>query len=59
LPRDHPLYELENAYLTPHIAGPSDEDRHRLFGVVAEELRRFSREELKYKVEPEELRVRA
>ncbi|RLF01616.1 MAG: hydroxyacid dehydrogenase [Thermoprotei archaeon] len=60
LPRDHPLRELGNVYLTPHVAGPSDEGRRKLLGVIVEELQRFfSGKELRYKVEPEELRVRA
>ena len=60
LPPDHPLYALENVYLTPHIAGPSIEGRHRLFGVIVEELHRFfSGEELRYRVDPSELKHRA
>ncbi|MCD6357962.1 MAG: D-glycerate dehydrogenase, partial [Thermoproteales archaeon] len=60
LPPDHPLYTLENVYLTPHIAGPSIEGRHRLFGVIVEEFHRFfSGEELRYRVNPSELKHRA
>ena len=60
LPPDHPLYELENAYLTPHVAGPSDERRRELLGAVVKELERFfSGRELTIAVRPEELRVRA
>ncbi|MCX8162720.1 MAG: hydroxyacid dehydrogenase [Candidatus Bathyarchaeota archaeon] len=41
LPEDSPLYDLDNIFLTPHIAGLSDERRSMLFGVVVEDFRRF------------------
>ncbi len=60
LPPDHPLYELDNAYLTPHVAGPSDERRRELLGAVVEEFERFfGGMELTRAVKPEELKVRA
>jgi len=60
LPKESELYELENVYLTPHIAGPSDERRHSLFGVIVEEFERFfTGRSLRYKVEPETLKFRA
>jgi len=60
LPPDHPLYELDNAYLTPHVAGPSDERRRELLGAVVEEFERFfSGRELTRAVKLEELKVRA
>jgi len=60
LPKDSPLYELKNVYLTPHIAGPSDERRHMLFGAIVDEFERFfSGKGVTRAVKPEELRVRA
>ncbi|MBS7624496.1 hydroxyacid dehydrogenase [Candidatus Bathyarchaeota archaeon] len=42
LPPENQLYELgENVFLTPHIAGLSDERRSMLFGVIVEDFRRF------------------
>ncbi|MBS7642860.1 hydroxyacid dehydrogenase [Candidatus Bathyarchaeota archaeon] len=41
LPEDSPLYDLDNVFLTPHIAGLSDERISMLFGVVVEDFRRF------------------
>jgi phosphoglycerate dehydrogenase-like enzyme len=41
LPEDSPLYDLDNVFLTPHIAGLSDERRSMLFGVVVEDFKRF------------------
>lgn len=41
LPGDSPLYDLDNVFLTPHIAGLSDERRSMLFGIVVEDFRRF------------------
>lgn len=41
LPDDSPLYELDNIYLTPHVAGPSEERRRKLFGTIVEDFRRF------------------
>ena len=35
------LYELNNVFLTPHVAGPSDERRKMLFGTIVEDFRRF------------------
>ena len=51
LPRGHPLTELDNVVLTPHVAGPSDERRSTLFRAVVEDLMRFFRgEEPLYRV---------
>lgn len=41
LPDDSLLYGLDNVFLTPHIAGLSDERRSMLFGVIVEDFRRF------------------
>ncbi len=35
------LYDLENVFLTPHIAGGSDEKTRQLFGTVVEDFKRF------------------
>lgn len=45
LPRDHPLWKLPNAILTPHIAGYSPRIAERHLGVVLENVRRFSKGE--------------
>ncbi|MBO3753552.1 MAG: hydroxyacid dehydrogenase [Candidatus Brockarchaeota archaeon] len=36
-----PLYDLENVFLTPHVAGGSDESMRNLFGTIVEDFRRF------------------
>ena len=41
LPRTHPLWKLDNAIITPHIAGRSDHDTERMIGTVKENIRRF------------------
>ncbi len=41
LESNSPLYDLENVFLTPHIAGGSDERIRQLFGTVVEDLKRF------------------
>ena len=38
---DNPLIGLENCHITPHIAWAGVETRHRLMGVVADNLRHF------------------
>jgi phosphoglycerate dehydrogenase-like enzyme len=41
LPKDHPLWKFENAIITPHIAGRSDQDAARMIGTLKENIRRF------------------
>jgi len=41
LPADHPLWKLDNAILTPHIAGYSPRIAERHLGVLLENIRRF------------------
>lgn len=41
LPPDHPLWQLPNVIITPHVAAGSDRVRQRLFEVVRENLRRY------------------
>lgn len=41
LPKEHPLWKFENAIITPHIAGRSDQDAGRMVGTIQENIRRF------------------
>lgn len=41
LPKGHPLWQFDNAIITPHVAGRSDMDRGRMLGTVKENIRRF------------------
>ena len=41
LPRDHPLWQMQNVIITPHVAAGSDRVYERLFLVVRENLRRY------------------
>jgi phosphoglycerate dehydrogenase-like enzyme len=41
LPPDHPLRDLDNVFLTPHISAYTTESRLRLVEGVAEDMRRF------------------
>jgi phosphoglycerate dehydrogenase-like enzyme len=41
LPKGHPLWKFENAIITPHIAGRSDQDAERMIGTIKENLLRF------------------
>ena len=41
LPKGHPLWQFDNAIITPHVAGRSDRDRERMLGTVKENIRRF------------------
>lgn len=41
LPADHPLWDLENAILTPHVAAADPQGAARRLGVYRENLRRF------------------
>ncbi|MCX8183447.1 MAG: hydroxyacid dehydrogenase [Crenarchaeota archaeon] len=55
-----PLYDLENVFLTPHVAGGSDESMKRLFGTVVEDFKRFfSGEKLVNTVPYEKLKILA
>lgn len=42
LTKGHPLWELENVIITPHIAGRSDGENARYLTLFAENLRRFA-----------------
>lgn len=41
LPADSPLYELDNVFLTPHIAGSQGEETRRMMDLTLDELERF------------------
>jgi phosphoglycerate dehydrogenase-like enzyme len=41
LPADHPLRNLDNVFLTPHISGFTTESRARLVEAIADDLKRF------------------
>lgn len=41
LPADHPLWQMQNVIITPHIAASSDRTLERIFLVVRENLRRY------------------
>lgn len=41
LPKDHPLWQLENVIITPHVAAGSDRASERIFLVMRENLRRY------------------
>jgi phosphoglycerate dehydrogenase-like enzyme len=41
LPKEHALWKFENAIITPHIAGRSDQDAGRMVGTIQENIRRF------------------
>ncbi|KOV83591.1 MULTISPECIES: hydroxyacid dehydrogenase [unclassified Streptomyces] len=56
LPADSPLYDLPNAFVTPHLAGSQGNEVARLGRVVVEEAERLSAGEgLRYPVDPAEL----
>jgi phosphoglycerate dehydrogenase-like enzyme len=41
LPKEHPLWKFDNAIITPHIAGRSDQDLPRMEGTIKDNVRRF------------------
>lgn len=45
LPKDHPLWQMENVIITPHMSNRSPGSDARRFEVLKENLRRFSRGE--------------
>jgi phosphoglycerate dehydrogenase-like enzyme len=42
LPPDHPLWELPNALITPHMAGDSPGSTQRAFELAGDQIRRFA-----------------
>jgi phosphoglycerate dehydrogenase-like enzyme len=60
LPPDHPLRDLDNVFLTPHISGFTQETRLRLVEAIADDLARFfAGEPLTLAVPPERLSIMA
>jgi phosphoglycerate dehydrogenase-like enzyme len=56
LPPDSPLYDLPNVFLTPHIAGASGTEVHRMTALVIEEIGRYLRgEPLQQEVRQEDM----
>jgi len=43
LAQDHPLRDMDNVVITPHIAGPSDKNRARTFELIRQNLLQFGR----------------
>lgn len=41
LPKGHPLWQFDNAIITPHVAGRSDKDRARMIGTIRMNIERF------------------
>lgn len=42
LPKGHPLWKFNNAIITPHVAGRSDQDYARMVGTARENIKRFA-----------------
>ena len=42
LPKGHPLWKFQNAIITPHVAGRSDQDNARMVGTARENIKRFA-----------------
>ncbi len=60
LPPDHPVRNLDNVFLTPHISAYTSESRLRLVEGVAEDMRHFfAGEPLTLAVSPERLSIMA
>ena len=45
LPKDHPLWEMENVIITPHVAAASPRISERHLETLLENIRRFARGE--------------
>jgi phosphoglycerate dehydrogenase-like enzyme len=45
LPADHPLWELPNVLVSPHMAGDSPDSTRRAFELAGDQVRRFARGE--------------
>ena len=60
LPADNPFRELDNVFMTPHIAGASRQARHRQGQFTVEEIGRFlSGQPLRYQVTADMLETMA
>jgi len=55
LPEDSPLYDLDNVFLTPHIAGSQGTETRRMLDLALDEIERFVRDEpLQHEVRAED-----
>ncbi|MBW2313129.1 MAG: hydroxyacid dehydrogenase [Deltaproteobacteria bacterium] len=55
LPADSPLYDLDNVFLTPHIAGSQGTETRRMLDLALDEIERFVRgEPLQHEVRRED-----
>ena len=45
LPAEHPLLELANVFVTPHVAGSMGTELHRMADLAVDEVERFARGE--------------
>ena len=60
LPADHPLRDLDNVFLSPHISGHTVENRLRLVEEIARDIERFfNNEPLRLVVPYEKLKIMA
>ena len=60
LPADHPLRDLDNVFLSPHISGHTVENRMRLVEEIARDIERFfNNEPLRLVVPYEKLKIMA
>jgi phosphoglycerate dehydrogenase-like enzyme len=60
LPVDHPLRSMENAFLTPHVAGLTRDSHGSLMGEMVDEIARyFAGEPLKHQVTRDMLKIMA
>ena len=60
LPADHPLRDLDNVFLSPHISGNTVENRLRLVEEIARDIERFfNNEPLRLVVPYEKLKIMA
>ncbi len=60
LPVDHPLRDVENVFITPHVAGLTRDSHGSLMGEMVDEIARyFAGESLKHQVTQEMLKIMA
>ncbi len=59
IPLDSPILELPNVFLTPHVAGVTEESRRRFFSLMVDEcLRHFQGDEVRSELTSEVVRLR-
>ncbi len=60
LPAEHPVRDLENVFLTPHVSGQTTETRQSLVAEIAKDVERFyAQEPLRLAVPYERLKIMA